>query len=33
MCGVTGMSSAQSDCLCKELVLRSAGEGSVITSV
>ncbi len=30
--GVNGMSSVQSDCLWKELVLQSAGEGSVITS-
>ncbi len=26
MCAVTGTSSVQSDCLCKELVLQSAGE-------
>ncbi len=32
MCGVTGMSSVQSDCLWKELVSQSASEGSVITS-
>ncbi len=32
-CGVTGTSSVQSDCLWKELVSQSAGEGSAITSV
>ncbi len=31
-CGVTGTSSVQSDCLWKELVSQSAGEGSAITS-
>ncbi len=31
-CAVTGTSSVQSDCLWKELVLQSAGEGSAITS-
>ncbi len=33
VCGVTGTSSVQSDCLWKELVSQSAGEGSAITSV
>lgn len=33
VCGVTGTSSVQSDCLLKELVLQSAGAGSVIMSV
>ncbi len=32
MCGVAGKCSGQSDCLWKELVLQSAGEGCAITS-
>ncbi len=32
VCGVNGTSLVQSDCLWKELVLQSAGEGSAITS-
>ncbi len=32
MCGVNGTSLVQTNCLWKELVSQSAGEGSAITS-